>query len=35
MIVFIDDEEKVLQVLPHLREVLGDGLIVSQKVERL
>jgi PII-like signaling protein len=35
MILFIDEEEKVLQVLPHLREVLGDGLIVSQKVERL
>ena len=35
VILFIDEEEKVHEVLPHLREVLRDGLIVGQKVERL
>jgi PII-like signaling protein len=35
MILFIDDEEKVRHVIPHIREVLAGGLIVSQKVERL
>jgi PII-like signaling protein len=35
MILFIDEEEKVRHVLPHLREVLGDGLIVAQRVEKL
>ena len=35
MIMFIDEEEKVRGVLAHLKEVIGDGLIVSQRVERL
>lgn len=35
MIMFIDEEEKVKAVLPHLKEVLGDGLIISKKVERV
>ena len=35
MIIFIDEEEKVNTVLPHLKEVLGDGLMISKKVERI
>lgn len=35
MIMFIDEEEKVEQVLPHLKEVLNQGLIVKTKVEQI
>ncbi len=34
MILFIDDEEKVGVVLPHLKEIVAEGLIVLKKVER-
>ena len=34
MIVFIDEEEKVKKVLPHLKEVINEGLITLKKVER-
>ena len=33
MLVFIDEEEKVNTVLPHLKEVVKEGLIVKKKVE--
>ena len=35
MILFVDDEEKVRNVLPHIKEVIRDGLIVAKRVERL
>lgn len=35
MIVFIDDEAKVRSVLPHLKEIVREGLIVATKVERI
>lgn len=35
MITFIDEEEKVRAVLPHLKEVVKEGLIVQKKVERV
>ena len=34
MIMFVDIEEKVHLVLPHLKEVVREGLIVVKKVER-
>jgi uncharacterized protein len=34
MILFIDEEEKIRGVLPHLKEVVSEGLIVLKKVER-
>jgi uncharacterized protein len=33
MILFIDEDEKVLSVLPHLKEVVSEGLMVMRKVE--
>jgi len=35
MIMFIDEEEKVQHVLPHLKEVLASGLIVAHRTEPL
>jgi len=35
MILFIDEEEKVRSVLPHLKEVMRDGLIVAARVDRV
>ncbi|MGA7721000.1 MAG: DUF190 domain-containing protein [Ignavibacteriaceae bacterium] len=35
MIMFIDEEDKVELVLPHLKEVLNQGLIVKTKVEQI
>jgi len=35
MILFVEEEEKVREVLPHLKEVMRDGLIVSARVDRL
>ena len=35
MIIFIDEEEKVREVLPHLKEIVKEGLIVAKKVERI
>ncbi len=34
MILFIDEEDKVNLILPHLRKVIDDGLIILNKVER-
>jgi PII-like signaling protein len=34
MIVFIDEESKVHTVLPHLKEVVREGLIIVKKAER-
>ena len=34
MIPFVDEEEKVRGVLPHIKEVIKDGLIVMKKAER-
>lgn len=34
MLIFVDEEAKVRAVLPHIRDVVGDGLIVLCKVER-
>jgi len=33
MIVFIDEDARVREVLPHLREILKDGLIVCKTVD--
>lgn len=33
MIMFIEEEEKVKTVLPHIKEVIKQGLIVMHKVE--
>ncbi len=35
MIIFIDEQEKVENVLPHLRSVVREGLIVTKRVERV
>ena len=35
MIVFIDEEAKVAAVLPHIKEVLREGLIVTTHVDRV
>jgi PII-like signaling protein len=35
MILFVDEEEKVRGVLPHIKDVIKDGLIVAKRVERL
>lgn len=35
MLIFIDDEAKVRAVLPHVKEVVGDGLIVLAQLERV
>lgn len=35
MIVFVDEEEKVAKVIPHLKEIVSEGLIIAQKVERI
>jgi len=35
MILVVDEEEKLRAVLPHLKEVMRDGLIVAQRVDRL
>ncbi len=33
MMVFIDEEERVREVLPHIKEVVRDGLIVTHRVD--
>jgi len=33
MVLFIDEEEKVRAVLPHLKELIKDGLIVTKRVD--
>ena len=35
MILVIDEEDKLRAVLPHLKEVMRDGLMVAQRVDRL
>ncbi len=35
MIVFIDEEDKVNSILPHLKEVVHEGLIVLKRVEQV
>jgi PII-like signaling protein len=34
MILAIDEEEKIRAILPHLKEVVAEGLIVLKKVEQ-
>ncbi len=34
IVLFVDDEEKVAAVLPHLKQVVSEGLIVTHRVER-
>ncbi len=34
MIVFVDEEENVRKVIPHLKEVVAGGLIITHSVER-
>jgi PII-like signaling protein len=34
MIMFVDEEAKVRAVLPHLKEIVGKGLIVIKKADR-
>jgi len=34
MIFFVDEEDKVKSILPHIKEIVNDGLIVTCKVER-
>jgi len=34
MILFIDEDEKINSVLPHLKEAVAEGMIVFKKVER-
>jgi len=35
MIVFVDEEEKVRNVIPHIRDVLREGLMVARQVMHL
>ncbi len=35
VIVFVDDDELVTAVLPHLKEFVSEGLIVAHRVERI
>ena len=35
MLLFVDTEERVRTVLPHLKEVVNEGLIVTKRVERV
>lgn len=35
MVIFIDEDEKVQAVLPHLKEIVKEGLIVIKKAERI
>ncbi|HUN65040.1 MAG TPA: DUF190 domain-containing protein [Bacteroidota bacterium] len=35
LIIFIDEEEKVRRVIPHLKEVMPGGLITAHRVERV
>ncbi len=35
MILFIDEDDKARSVLPHLKEVVKEGLIVTKKVEMI
>lgn len=35
MILFVDEEARVRQVLPHLKEVVAEGLIIVNSVERI
>ncbi len=35
VIVFVEEEHKVAAVLPHLKEIVSEGLIVAHRVERI
>lgn len=35
MILFIDEEENVRAVIPHLKEIIKEGLIVQKSVQRV
>ncbi len=35
VIVFVDEEQKAVAVLPHLKEIVAEGLIVVHRVERV
>ena len=35
VILFIDEEEKIRQVLPHLKQIIDEGMITVKKVERI
>ncbi len=35
MIVFVDEEKKVDGVMPYLKQVIAEGLIIAQRVERI
>ncbi len=35
VIVFVDDESKVSAVLPHLKEIVSEGMIVAHRVDRI
>ncbi len=34
MIVFVDEEEKVKSVLPHLKQIVNEGLIILKRAEQ-
>lgn len=34
MIVFIDEKSNVMQVLPHIKEVVKEGLVICKEVEK-
>ncbi len=35
MILFIDEEEKINPIIPHLKSIVNEGLIVKLKVEKV
>lgn len=35
VIVFVDEEKKIVALLPHLKDILSEGLIVAHRVERI
>lgn len=35
MIMFVDEESRVQHIFPHLKEVVGDGLIITNIVNRI
>jgi len=35
MLMFIDDDKKIEAVLPHIKEIVGEGLIITAKVNKV
>jgi hypothetical protein len=35
MILFVDEEANVREILPHLKQIVSEGLIIAHKVERI